>query len=264
MALQSFGEASLTVLSSAVTKQGVAVAEDGLVIQSLATKRLVGSAKYGLIFCHGYTDQWDSPLNDGTMGPTISEIIHSGPWIVYSINAGGDSWGNDTAVSRVASGVNVLRSHYGVPSESVYGLGVSMGNLSILNGWKADTTLFRRSVGLLPIVSLDSIHSGNVQGAAAAINTAYGGTWVNATQRADHDPAFYVSASHPFGTTGDWLGFGSGADEWQPGSIWSDFAASNQHLNFRQITPTGSHSWDQISLVPTGQITSFLLNGTLP
>ena len=243
------------------------MAEDSVVIQSIETGKLPGAQKRGLVFCHGFDDNWDSPFNDGTMGPMISSIVASGPWVVYSVAAGGNAWGNDTAVANVSTAVDVLRSGYGVSAASIYGLGTSMGNLPIMNSWKADTTLFRRAVGLIPIVALDAVHAGDLQGGAASINAAYGGSWVTATEQAAHDPFYYADSVvnvAPFGATGDWLGFGSGADAWQPGSIWADFAASNDHLNFQEITALGGHSWDQVALVSPYAVINFLTSGQLP
>ncbi len=272
MALQVYTTASVQVLSSAVTHQGVTVAENGLLIQSVKTLSRPSNQKQGLVFCHGKDDQWDSPLNDGTVGPLLEAFVQSGPWVVYSVDAGGaTAWGNDTAVTNVANAVEVLRTHVGVDADSIYGLGVSMGNLSVLNAWRADNSLFTRAVGLLPVVSLSRIHDTNVQTAAAEIATAYGGVYTTATEQATHDPEFYADSAnnaHPFGASGDWLGFGSGADEWQvtpfAGNPWEDFAASNTHLNFREITVSGTHGWDQVQLVAAETVGRFLTVGALP
>ncbi len=269
----------MQVLSSGVTVQNTAVAEDSLVIMSTDTFQSRADRK-GLVVCHGYTAQYDMIIDDATAQPVIRGLLDSEfPWVIYSINTGDDgganggenSWGNDLAVARVDSAVSVLKDHYGVAATEVYGMGISMGMLPILNSWKATNANFASTIGIVPIISLSTIESNNIESAAAAIDTAYGGTYVEATEDQDHDPDIYIGTdSEPFGSGKKVLWMYAGDDEWQITPVaYSDnrytvLAAANTECEAFELGTSQTHSWTAIQLATTAQINGWLIDGTVP
>lgn len=110
---------------------------------------------------------------------------------------GGDLWGSDTHVSRIASLDTYLQGNIWLCAEPVVLVGASMGALGVLG--RALTTPARVAgvVCVIPALDLNDIHANNRGGSAASINTAYGGAYDNATMGPTHNPVEYAGDLDP-------------------------------------------------------------------
>jgi hypothetical protein len=68
-----------------------------------------------------------------------------------------------------------------------------MGNLSAMAYARANPTQVAAIAGVIPALDLNDIHANNRGGAAAGVNTAYGGAYVQATHGPTHNPVTYAA-----------------------------------------------------------------------
>lgn len=149
----------------------------------------------GVIYCHGA----------GTLASTVPDYSYIGEMHVYNavanvfptliVDAGGsNNWGNPTATLRIADAVTHLQGTRGAKSGKVLLIGASMGFLTAMNYTKANPTKVAAILGLVPCVDINDMVTNNRAGTAAAINTAYGGTYVEATNGPTSNPSNYKAS----------------------------------------------------------------------
>jgi S-formylglutathione hydrolase FrmB len=149
----------------------------------------------GVIYCHGA----------GTLASNIPDYNSLGEMHVYNdlaeryptlvVDAGGaNNWGNATSVARIGDAVTHLQGASpgrNAKSGTVLMIGASMGFLTAMNYAKANPTKVGCIVGLLPVLDLNDFVTNNRGGFASAINTAYGGAYIEATHGPTSNPYNY-------------------------------------------------------------------------
>lgn len=151
----------------------------------------------GLVYVHGAT-QTDAQVLDSTTYPAIVDIMRSvaaAGWPVLSIYAGGDLWGNATAMARMGSAKTYLQSTIGAKSGKIGLIGGSMGGLTVQNYAQANPSSVAVAVGLVPVSDVSDFVTNNRGGLASSINTAYS-TWNEGTMGTTYNPHTYASGGN--------------------------------------------------------------------
>jgi pimeloyl-ACP methyl ester carboxylesterase len=207
----------------------------------------------GVIYCHGRNDDATAPRHYASIGELrlVNAVAEVFP--VLSIDAGGVlTYGNSTAVARVADAVTYLQGTLGAKAGTVLLIGASMGCLTALNYAKANPSKVGAIVTVNSAVDLNDIVTNNRGGLAAEVNTAYGGTYVEATNGPTSNPANYAaSLSVPIRlhyATDDTLAI--------PSTV-TTFAATAQNATAVSVGALG-HTQAAIDAAPRDQILAFL------
>lgn len=169
---------------AARTATGAYVAAESHV--TLAGAAPAGAVR-GVISCHG----------SGVLGPAwamtdpnvaaLNQLLASqGFPVICPDLGGGNTWGNDTSVTRVGQAWTQVVAE-GAKADKVLLLGGSMGTLTALNYAKANPTNVAAIALVLPIVDLQDAHDN--RGFTAVSETAYGGNAAYLTALAAHNPA---------------------------------------------------------------------------
>ena len=263
--MSSYGKMTDVVIGySTYQVDGVSMAEEFIMLEHVNSRKTtaVGSRPV-LIMTHGYTDDYGFITSEGKAQPIVDSLIQSAqPWLIMSISAGGTStWGNDTSIARIKSAHDFLEN-MGFASANIYGLGVSMGNLGLMNA-QLEHNLFTRTAGIIPIISTSDIRDGNIQSAQSAIDTAYGGTYVTATERAAHDPSYYLdTGGSDLGCP--WLGFYAPSDEWEAAANYTGLASASSNVQVHDLGNAYSHGWDAAKSVTAAMLNTWFIDGTVP
>lgn len=107
----------------------------------------------------------------------VTEALAAAGFPVLAIQGGASlyAWGSPDSVAAVEAGRVYLEAQ-GAPAGGVFLLGISMGNLALLNWGRAHPTLVKAYAGAIPAVDLAQHYSANTpSNAATEITTAYGG-----------------------------------------------------------------------------------------
>lgn len=150
--------------------------------------------KMGLLYCHG----GGATALEATAysSPGIAAIVRAlaSRYIVLSTDLGGTrTYGNDTVIARVGTARTYLQSTLGAKAGPVHMIGASMGAQSAFVYARANPSHVASIVGLVPLIDLTDIHANNRLNTTADINTAYGGSYSEATYGATHNPATFAS-----------------------------------------------------------------------
>lgn len=214
------------------------------------------TTKRGVIFCHGAGGSALNALHL-TGIPRQAEIVRTVADEGYTVLAGdfggAQTWGNDTSLTRVGQAVTHLTALSGVNTGKVHLIGISMGGLVALNYAKANPTLVSSVTALIPTIDLKHVYDEDVQSSAALIDTAYGGTYVDDDQKADHNPHHWGPLEASFVPTRIWH---ASDDEWCPLASYTDFAAT-PNTTLTNVGALG-HSDDAISAAPLNDILAHL------
>ena len=207
----------------------------------------------GVLFFHGATGTGPGCVDytvPGTMR-LLNAIAERFP--VLSIDAGGpQAWGNTTARARAADGRTYLQGTWGAKSGPVLCVGESMGALLAMNYAKANPTHVAAVVGVIPVCDLNDVVSNNRGGAAANINTAYGGTYSEGTHGPTGNPANYA-ASYATPTRL----FYASDDTTVISSTVTAFAAAAQSVTASSLGALG-HTEAAVDAVPRPTVLDFL------
>lgn len=133
------------------------------------------AGKRGVIFCHGYNGNATSALNwpNGIGNPTLVREIAKRGVAVVSADLGDQTFGNDLAMTRIGQARAYLEAQ-GCTSDKVLFVADSMGNW-LASRYAADNPGQVAAVlALEPGIDLNAVRDGNVLGARADINTAWG------------------------------------------------------------------------------------------
>lgn len=159
-------------------------------------KRWLGDGTVrGVLFMHGATNT-ETQMIDNTNYPSLRAILAAvaqAGYPVLGVYAGGDQWGNATAQARMDDAKTYLQGTVGAKTGSVVLIGGSMGGLACQNWAKAHAATTACIVGLVPVSDLNDIKTANRGGLAASVNTAYGGSYVEATYGATYNPHTYAA-----------------------------------------------------------------------
>lgn len=131
----------------------------------------------GVVLCHGsgapqeYVDLASQPSSV----KLAAALARAGIPCVAG-DFGGQAWANDTAMSRVTAAWGLLQSKFGVRSDKVCLVGVSMGGATAVRYCQLNPSKVAAMVGLIPLVDLVSFYNANVSGTQAQIAGAWGVT----------------------------------------------------------------------------------------
>lgn len=168
--------------------------EDDLLI--LPPRYSPNGTKRGLLHFHGAGEGvFNAARNSSLAGHynLVNRYVTSGFPVLCGDCGGAATWGNSTAIGKVAGLKTYAQGALGAKSGTVILSGVSMGGLLALNWARANVSSVAGIILVIPVLDLNGVYAGNVGGVAAAIATAYGGTYVAGTQQAAHDPATYAA-----------------------------------------------------------------------
>lgn len=149
----------------------------------------------GCLYMHGATSD-EKQMIDYTNAPGLLAIlaaVANAGYPILGVYAGGDQWGNATAQARMDDAKTYLQGTLGAKSGSVVLIGGSMGGLAVQNWAKAHAASTACIVGITPVSDVNDIKTNNRGGLAASINTAYGGSYVEATYGATYNPHTYAA-----------------------------------------------------------------------
>ena len=111
-------------------------------------------------------------------------------YAVISCDLGLQAFGNDTHVARIADAITYLEANWGT-SGCVVLVGGSMGALGALGYARLHPEKVRAVAAIIPGLDLADLM---LRGAAADINTAFGGTYNDSTHGPTHSPVKYAAS----------------------------------------------------------------------
>jgi pimeloyl-ACP methyl ester carboxylesterase len=219
---------------------------------------LAHPTKRAVLFAHGaggtaYHAIWANEINQ-VGGPKICKTIAEAGWpVVAGDLAGPAAWGNTTFRSRV-SDLKTFAQNKGARSGTVHIVGVSMGGL-VLNWVRANLSLVASVILILPAINPEYVRANNIGNNAAAINTAYGGSYVDATERATSNPSYYAG-------TGDLDSVPIQCwhvtdDIYTPNSMYTQFDSDANLAEMRSLGALG-HTDEAIATIVWGDMLTFL------
>lgn len=149
----------------------------------------------GVLFCHSRGgDATQGFLPTASTYAVIQAVARAGFPVLTTDLGGTDTWGNDTAIARLTEAKTYLQgAAWNAKAGTVLLLGQSMGALAMLNWARQNLASVAAAVGLVPVSDLNDVYANNRGGFAAGIDTAYGGSYVDSTQKALHNPAYFAT-----------------------------------------------------------------------
>lgn len=154
----------------------------------------------GIVLVHGAGSNADYCLAPyGNQGTLTSKMIGAGFPGISTDNGGQQTWGNSTSMSGMASGMARLKGRPDAHSTNYSLVGASMGGLISLNYAASAIVKPRCIVMTIPVININDIVSNNRAGYASIINSAYGGTYNEASVGASYNPYTMRSASKLLG-----------------------------------------------------------------
>lgn len=146
-----------------------------------------GKQPNGIVFCHGSGDSARISYDDPVQFDLCSRLAQNATVILADL--GLQTWGNDTAITRIGEAIAYLRTSYGVQGKVAL-VGASMGNANQMAYARANPSQVRAIAGIIPLTDLTDVMT---RGAAAEVNAAYGGTYSDVTNGPTHNPIRYAS-----------------------------------------------------------------------
>jgi pimeloyl-ACP methyl ester carboxylesterase len=162
----------------------------------LEPKFKVATPRYPVAFVHGAGSTAIYCIDAlGKQGNLTSLIVGDGYTASADDNGGTATWGNAASLTALDANVTALLARSNVRTGKVALVSASMGGVISLNYALANPTKISCIVSVIPVINPDDIKTNNRSGYAASINTAYGGTYVEATQGATKNPYTYRANS---------------------------------------------------------------------
>lgn len=106
---------------------------------------------------------------------------------------GGNTWGNDIALSSIDAAVGYLGTGMGAATDKVIVAGYSMGGGAAYAWARANKDRVACMVLFMPVSDLQDMVSNNRGGLRGSINAAYGGSYNNLVYGPTHNPAVFAS-----------------------------------------------------------------------
>jgi hypothetical protein len=207
----------------------------------------------GVIYLHGANNDGTACRDYNNAGELhlVNAIAEFFP--VLSIDAAGPTaFGNSAAVTDVGSAVTYAQGTLGWKSGTVLLVGGSMGFITAMNYTKANPTKVGCVVGVIPGIDLNDVVTNNRGGFAAAVNTAYGGTYSEVTNGPTSNPVNYAASI----TTPIRL-FNASDDALAVPSTVAAFTAGCASATATSVGALG-HTQAAIEAAPRDQILAFL------
>jgi len=211
--------------------------------------------KMGVIYCHGALNTCRQMV-DGVTYPNTKALflaIVAAGYPLLGITTG-DTWGNDTAMTRIDAAKTYLQSTVGAKAGAVALTGGSMGGCNALNWAKRNLASTACVVGYVPVSNISDIHTNNRGGLTSNINSAYG-TWSEASYGAARNPVTFAAAGDLAGL--NYLAFGATSDAvCLPATVEAVCTSIGGTATYTAVS--GGHSDAAIGNMPSADVISFL------
>lgn len=153
------------------------------------------TAKRPVIFFHGAAEWGDGWMGVPTRWPVMRAPSDAGLIMVAAdlggrtagTNNGAQTWGNDTAQSRITAVYNAVQSTPGVTTGKALLMAQSMGFLNAIIWAKNNPDKVAAVVGFFGVINLTDVHA-TPGGYDTLINTAYGEAYTEAKFGATRNP----------------------------------------------------------------------------
>lgn len=150
--------------------------------------RSIRPLKQGVMYVHGAESSNPGGMSwlsiPGRWG-VIQAVVSSSTTLCPEL-AGNETWGNATALSRMTSSYNYLQTLPGVSNGKISLLAQSMGAVTAIAWAKANPGKVDRIALIIPVINLNDVR--NNSGYKPYIDSAYGGSYSEATYGANHNP----------------------------------------------------------------------------
>lgn len=179
-------------------------------------------------------------LADYATWNALTRRLAADRWVVGHDAGGSTSWGNDASIAANVAARAWVLANRPAPAGPVHVIGGSMGGLAALNYAKAHPSQVASVVLILPVIDPAFVKAGNVLALGPGVDAAYGGSYVDADRRADHNPAFYaadldvpiqlwVASDDPLAAPGSYAAFAqtTGAELHDVGALGHTVAATD-------------------------------------
>lgn len=212
-------------------------------------------SKMGLVYLHGALNT-SRQMVDGVTYPgtkaLFAAIVAAG-YPLLGVTTG-DTWGNDTAMTRIDAAKTYLQSTVGAKAGAIGLLGGSMGGCNALNWAKRNLASTACVVGMVPVSDTSDIHTNNRGGLTTNINSAYG-TWSEATYGAARNPVTFAAAGDLAGL--DYLAFGATSDAvCLPATVEAVVTSIGGTASY--VAVAGGHSDAAIANISAATVIAFL------
>lgn len=154
----------------------------------------------GVIWSGGLGETPDDMLKYDPTFPEFGDIIRNvaDEFPVICADLGGvATWGNSTVISRTTEAITFLQgasSPCRAASGKVFLFAYSMGFIDLMSWARTNVASVAAAVAVVGATDLNAIYTANRVGAAAGINTAYGGTYSTTTDAPTHSPIAFASS----------------------------------------------------------------------
>lgn len=142
-----------------------------------------------MVFLHGRTADASQLVVPGMTEPLFRRTANRGVQIL-SLDAQGETWGNQTGMTEVATRHAQLPTVHGKSGAVTY-VGYSMGTIVAMNFAARNPDKVARLVLIAPVFDLDALYDEG-GGIATGIDGAYGGNWKTNGKAAGWDPVDQV------------------------------------------------------------------------
>lgn len=198
--------------------------------------------KPGVLYCHGYEASELLVATDALM-PLIEAVVTAG-FPVMSCYLGGDTWGNDSCMTRMDAAWTYLTNTVKTHPSKLGIIGRSMGHVSAVNYANRHPTRVKWVMSLMGICDLNDLYLNHpTTGFKASIDAAYpaGSSLWNT---ANYNPI--VNAGAKFSKL-PWMGMYGQLDTTSLPAIAQAFAADiggDLHMDPNGTHAVGSSQWD--------------------
>lgn len=139
-----------------------------------------GRSEIPIVFCHGSGENATTTMSNPYSNHMMNVLARRNK--VVAGDFGGQTWGNDTAISRIDEAVSYVGG-------SAILIGASMGACSALNYTRAHPTKVLAVAGIIPLLDLSTLIS---LGYTAQINAAYPPAYDDEVHGPTHSPVQYA------------------------------------------------------------------------
>jgi hypothetical protein len=139
--------------------------------------RSLRKGRCGLVLVHGADNplEFIDPIGQPSSLILAAAMASAGIPCVAG-DMGGQAWGNDTVLGRIDAAWALLISQFGVRSDKLCLLGVSMGGAAVSLYSQRYPAKVACVVGLIPLLDLVAFYAANAGGTQGQVGTAWGVT----------------------------------------------------------------------------------------
>lgn len=177
----------MTALRSTLGSGRYVASEVDIIIGTVATWRGEASP---LIFCHGSGANAESAFNKTEQRSMMRQLGQE--FAVCTADLGGETFGNDTGITRIGQVKSYLASTWGATGPAVLVSG-SMGTLNAMAYTLAHPTDVAAIAAFIPALDIADLLLATDGGAVPPlIHAAYGGTYSDVTHGPTHSPVQFA------------------------------------------------------------------------